>query len=147
MNIVESISPEALGELFFNRVFAASEEQKLAAIEDAMSAAAKRFCLNENDDYFIRLCLDEALTNAVRHGCGADPSLSVDFRLYADGRKASFYVKDQGKGFDPRGIMALYEDQAQNESASGRGLVIMDGVLDELCFFDSGRGVLMVKSL
>lgn len=94
--------------------------------------------------FAIRLALDEAMVNAVKHGNGEDPSKSVhiDFTLEPD--RAIFVIRDEGPGFDPD---ALPDPTAlENLSRpSGRGVMLMRAYMTEVGFADNGRQVTLTK--
>jgi serine/threonine-protein kinase RsbW len=94
--------------------------------------------------FSIKLSLEEALTNAMRHGNKLDPTLSVDVTLTADHEKIVIKVKDEGAGFDARHI----HDPTSGENAQkpgGRGVFLMKRLMDRVEYFDGGRGIEMVK--
>jgi serine/threonine-protein kinase RsbW len=94
--------------------------------------------------FSIKLSLEEALTNAMRHGNKLDPALSVDVALTADDEKIVIKVKDEGAGFDARHL----HDPTSGENTQkpgGRGVFLMKRLMDRVEYFDGGRGIEMVK--
>jgi stage II sporulation protein AB (anti-sigma F factor) len=63
----------------------------------------------------IKLCVDEAVTNAIAHGY-EDDSAVVEVSVESDGRELTVVVRDQGKGVD----------QFRQEGELGFGLKIID---------------------
>ncbi len=91
-----------------------------------------------NDDilFDIRLAVEEALTNAVRHGNREDPSKKIQFQFTLDSERnqVTIIVEDQGKGFDP-----------SKTSSKGYGLVLMRQFMDEVRYNRQGNQVKMTK--
>ena len=94
--------------------------------------------------FAIRLALDEALVNAVKHGNqeADDKSVHIDFSI--DANRATFVIRDEGPGFDPD---ALPDPTAlENLSRpSGRGVMLMRAYMTEVGFNPSGNEVTLVK--
>jgi serine/threonine-protein kinase RsbW len=93
----------------------------------------------------IEMALHEALTNAVVHGSHEDPNKRVHVicRCSIDG-EVSITVRDQGQGFDSRGIT----DPTTPEnllSPHGRGIYLMHTLMDEVSFDEGGVVVRMRK--
>jgi anti-sigma regulatory factor (Ser/Thr protein kinase) len=94
----------------------------------------------------IELALQEALANAVRHGCKGDASKSVQCVLTCDAKQGLVVVvRDPGSGFDP----AAVPDPLAGENvfkSSGRGVFLINQLMDEVAFRDGGREVQMRKA-
>ncbi len=109
--------------------------------------AGKVLALTDSDEeaFNVKLALEEALTNAMRHGNKLDPALKVDIVIQADKKKIMLDVHDEGNGFDferlPDPTSGAYV-----ERPSGRGIFLMRKLMDSLEFYDGGRGIKMVKS-
>lgn len=94
----------------------------------------------------LPLVIDEAVTNAMRHGNGWDPSKTVFVRAELDAERVEILIVDQGDGFvrddvhDP-----LHADRRGH--AGGRGLFLMESMMDEVRYEDGGRRVVLTKSL
>ncbi len=102
--------------------------------------------LKEEELHNIRLCLEEALTNAVRHGNKFNSDLSVKVKMFIDDARLAIEVIDQGKGFD-------FEDlpdpthPVNLKNPSCRGVFLIKNLMDKVVFFDHGRGIRMEKAL
>ncbi|MFH1621829.1 MAG: ATP-binding protein [Candidatus Omnitrophota bacterium] len=104
-----------------------------------------KFLLIEKDEIFdIRLCLEEALINAIKHGNKMDPGLFVKVNVDVKGGSLIIEVKDQGEGFDFEKL--LNPTQEENiKRTSGRGIFLIKRLMDKVEFFDGGRGIKMLK--
>ncbi|MFA5165465.1 MAG: ATP-binding protein [Candidatus Omnitrophota bacterium] len=92
----------------------------------------------------IRLCLEEAVINAIKYGNKLEKAVPVTIGLrYSDG-KLEIKVKDYGKGFeyceipDPRSDKNILKH-------GGRGLFLIRNLMDEVEFNDSGNEIKMIK--
>jgi anti-sigma regulatory factor (Ser/Thr protein kinase) len=88
------------------------------------------------------LLVREALTNAVLHGCGADPRKQVRCWLRLRGKRLLITVADEGVGFDWRAARAK---SARASDCSGRGLEILYRYADQVRFNERGNLVTMIK--
>jgi serine/threonine-protein kinase RsbW len=92
------------------------------------------------------MALHEALANAVIHGNGENPCkrVFVRCRCYMDG-EVSITVRDEGKGFDTATVL----DPTAPENrllTHGRGIFLMETLMDEVSFEDGGSAVRMRKA-
>jgi serine/threonine-protein kinase RsbW len=94
--------------------------------------------------FAIRLALEEALCNAIKHGSGMDPRKAVEVEWDIDPRRAVITITDQGKGFDPSGLPDPTADE-NLEKPTGRGVMLMRAYMDEVHFNPRGNQVRMVK--
>lgn len=94
----------------------------------------------------IELSLAEALANAVIHGAKEDPNKIVECLVACDQERGGILiiVRDPGVGFDPGSIPTctmgenLYSDH-------GRGIFLINQLMDEVKFCKGGTEIHMVK--
>jgi len=93
----------------------------------------------------IGLAVQEALVNAVVHGCNNDASMEVRCRLQSDPQgRIVITVTDPGPGFKPEQIADptagehLYRDH-------GRGVYLIRQLMDEVSFERRGNEIKMWK--
>ena len=96
--------------------------------------------------FAIRLALEEAVTNAHRHGHGGDPHrpISVEFSRNVD--DLILEVADTGDGFDPGSIPDPRSPEGL-ERSSGRGLLLIRAFMHHVEHLDSGRRIRMRRCL
>lgn len=104
------------------------------------------FTGRKTEIFNLKLALEEALTNAIRHGNALDRALYVDVHVKADKDKVVFDVHDQGKGFDHLHVPDPTK-RKNLHNPSGRGVFLMRKVMDKVEYYDGGRGVRMTKLL
>ncbi len=113
-------------------------------VEPLIVAELKRHGYSEESIFAVRLSLEEALANAIKHGnCGRrDKSVTVDYRI--DDEKAVIRVKDEGCGFDRSEVPdpTLPENR---EKDHGRGIMLMEAYMTRVHWDRSGNTVEMEK--
>lgn len=92
----------------------------------------------------IRLSLEEALINAVKHGNKMQKDKEVSFKIKVLPKSVEIEIKDQGKGFEHRNI-PLPTDEKNLEKTSGRGIFLIKKLMDKVEFLDGGSRIKMVK--
>lgn len=93
----------------------------------------------------VELALQEALSNAIRHGCKNDPNKKVQCSVSIDGAGAIvIVVRDLGQGFDPRAVPSPLEEDNLLKPG-GRGVFLINQLMDTVVFSDEGRQVVMRK--
>ncbi|PYS46132.1 MAG: hypothetical protein DMF68_20175 [Acidobacteria bacterium] len=96
----------------------------------------------ERSNLFV--ALDEAFVNAVKHGNRNDPTKLVRITAELSTNEARFTVEDEGEGFnvqdipDPRDPSNLFK-------ASGRGVLLIYNIMDEVKYNERGNRLTMVK--
>ncbi|MGE5279474.1 MAG: ATP-binding protein [Deltaproteobacteria bacterium] len=102
--------------------------------------------LSGEEIFNLKLSLEEALTNAMRHGNRLDPDRFVDVSVAVEGDRLVMKVKDEGDGFD----FSRVPDPTHHENKEkphGRGVFLIKQLMSEVTFFDNGSGIRMVKFL
>ena len=92
--------------------------------------------------FAIRLALEEALTNAFRHGNRDDSAKTVTVEYQVSDRDVRIDVEDQGHGFDPSAVPDPTADE-NLEIPSGRGIVLMKSFMASVEFVPPGNRVSM----
>ncbi len=120
-------------------------ERVNAFIKEALDQFG-RLSLSGDDVFHLKLALEEAITNAMRHGNRLDPDLFVDVSVELEGERLVMSVKDEGGGFDFSKIPDPTQ-QDNKEKPSGRGVFLIKQLMNEVEFFDGGSGIKMIKFL
>jgi serine/threonine-protein kinase RsbW len=113
-------------------------------VRSVMNVVRETNCVPGREDQ-IELALAEALANAVIHGAGADPSKIVECDVVCDEEHGMLIVvRDPGAGFDPGKIT----DPCVGEniySHHGRGIFLINQLMDEVRFHKNGTEIHMIK--
>lgn len=96
----------------------------------------------ERSNLFI--ALDEAFVNAVRHGNKNDPTKLLRVTAELSPKEACFTVEDEGEGFDVHEIPDPC-DPANLFKTSGRGVLLIYNIMDEVEYNTQGNRVRMIK--
>jgi serine/threonine-protein kinase RsbW len=101
---------------------------------------------SKEDLFGVHMALEEAISNAVRHGNKHDPTKRV--HIDCELAEKRFYVKicDEGEGYDPCRVPDCCADE-NLEVPGGRGLALMRAYMTRVELTDKGRCVIMEKVL
>jgi len=143
--VISDGPPDVAGEPVYRVEFASRPDRKDDPIEAVITGMISRRWIDDESESWLRLCLEEAVLNAMYHGNEGDPDLPVAVAVYDDGGSWVVTVHDQGDGFSEADIPDV-EDEAALLREHGRGLLLMRDWLDRLQYFDGGRTVLMQKT-
>ena len=101
----------------------------------------------EEDVQAVELALQEALANAIRHGCGRDASKHVQCSVnWDEPGEVIIVVRDPGPGFDPRAV-ADPLDPANALKPNGRGIFLINELMDRVQFADGTAGYLSAAAV
>ncbi len=78
-----------------------SDQRETEIPKKAILRELERFRFGPDAKFAIKLALEEALTNAVKHGNACDPTKKITIRYAVTPEKAVFIVRDEGPGFIP----------------------------------------------
>jgi len=93
----------------------------------------------------VELALQEALANAIRHGCKGDRSRKVQCIVNCHSEdEVLIVVRDPGTGFDATTVPNPLAGENMLKS-SGRGIFLINQLMDEVAFKDGGRELQMRK--
>lgn len=99
---------------------------------------------SEHDVYSVRLALDEAIVNAIKHGNRHDENKQVRIACRLSGRGLWVEIADEGCGFNPDNVPDCTCDE-NLEVPSGRGLMLMRCFMSRVEFNEQGNCVQMEK--
>lgn len=137
--------PPPLGRCVREETFAAQPENKAPVLDSLIdSLKSENAIRTDSEEMRARLCLDEALVNALMHGSKYDASKNVTAAAYVDPTQWTIRIDDDGEGFrdedlpDPEAPENLLEE-------SGRGVHLMRSILSEVSYWRGGRTLVMVQ--
>ena len=122
----------------------ASKLEAAREVEKALLGEAARHGYDEAAKFAIKLALEEALNNAIKHGNGYDPAKTIEVLFNVNSRQTEITITDQGDGFDPAAVPDPRADE-NLEKPCGRGILLMRAYMDEVQYSEKGSQVYMVK--
>ena len=138
-----NFDPEKLN-LRVKVTLAATRDAVDPVVEQVMEAVRQMKCVDGKEDA-IELALQEALANAVVHGAKEDPSKVVECLVACDEQRGILIiVRDPGEGFDPGAIPSCTVGE-NLYSNHGRGIFLINQLMDEVKFHKNGTEIHMVK--
>ena len=94
----------------------------------------------------IRLCLEEALINAIKYGNKLQPDLSIEITYSIENSILKITVLDQGQGFDHENLPNPTLEENLQE-LKGRGVYLIRRLMDEVIYNKAGNQITMMKNL
>ena len=127
------------------RVTLAADRQSVDPVVDQVMESVRQMkCVDGKEDA-IQLSLQEALANAVVHGAKEDPSKVVECLVACDEERGILIiVRDPGEGFDFNAIPSCTVGE-NLYSNHGRGIFLINQLMDEVQFHKNGTEIRMVK--
>ena len=99
---------------------------------------------SQEDSFAAHLALQEAFTNAIKHGNKMDPRKQVKIEYSVDSDRIEVCLTDEGDGFDPDSVPDPRHGQNVYKT-EGRGLLLMHSYMDVVEFDERGNSVRMVR--
>ena len=129
-------------ECFRGRFTLHSDRSAIESVEKALLGEIEQRRFDRSSVFAIRLALEEALTNAFKHGNKNDPAKTVLLTCEVRHDTVVIDVTDQGAGFDPDAVPDPTESE-NLEIPSGRGLTLMRAYMTEVQIHPPGNRVQM----
>ncbi len=123
-----------------------SELSSARQVEQRLIGELRRYDYPDDCLFAVRLAVEEALANAIKHGNRLDPEKTVTVRFSIEPEKVQLIVTDQGMGFDPAAVPDPTTDE-HLEDPSGRGITLMHAYMDEVVYNSRGNEVRMLKRI
>ena len=118
----------------------------ISGVMDGVMQIIRQMKCAEGNEHQVELALNEALANAIVHGCNNDPSKKVECCVACtESSDVVIVVRDPGEGFiasavpNPLAPENLY-------STHGRGIYLINQLMDEVTFERNGAEIRMRKA-
>ena len=121
-----------------------SETKLLNRVENRIVAQLKALNYGERILFGVRLAVEEAVINAIKHGNKMDKTKNVTVTYSIDDKECVISVTDEGEGFNPAAVPDPTADE-NLELPHGRGLMLIRAYMDEVKFNEKGNCVTMRK--
>jgi anti-sigma regulatory factor (Ser/Thr protein kinase) len=108
-----------------------SRLSEIAQLPVWVESLASRHEIPENAEFAINLCLEEAVSNIIRHGYGAGANGSVIVRFHGTEQDLFvFVIEDEAQHFNP--LAAPAPDRSGTIRVGGRGIPFLRHFTDKL---------------
>ena len=105
----------------------------------------ERSGFDDHSTFAIKLAVEEALINAIKHGNKLDPGKKVHIEAKVTPRRFEIVIEDEGQGFERTDV----PDPTSEENlckCSGRGILLIEAFMNRVQWTRGGRRVKMVKN-
>lgn len=120
-----------------------SDFRNMREVQGQLMSAVEAHRFDNDAVFAIKLALEEALINAIKHGNKLDASKQVTVDAVITDDRAEFVIQDQGEGFRRKDVPDPTDD-SNREKSSGRGLLLIEAYMTDVTYSDRGRRLKMV---
>jgi len=113
-----------------------------SCILDLVTSSMERRGYDHKDVFGVRLALEEALVNAVKHGNRNDPTKCVWASWHVSPNRVMIEIEDEGNGFDPSAVPDPCASE-NLERSCGRGVFLMRHYMSSVRYNRRGNRVTM----
>jgi serine/threonine-protein kinase RsbW len=113
-------------------------------VQKQILALVDGFGYDSQSAFAIKLALEEALINAIKHGNKLDRSKLVRIEARVQQDETEIIIEDQGPGFD-RSCVPDPTAEENIDKCSGRGILLMEAYMNHVEWSNYGRRVRMIK--
>jgi serine/threonine-protein kinase RsbW len=113
-------------------------------VQRRIMSDVERLGYDANSLFAIKLALEEAIINAIKHGNKLDPKKHVRVQAKVTPRQTEIVVEDEGPGFKRTSVPDPTADENLCK-CSGRGILLMEAYMNRVQWTNGGRRVKLVK--
>ena len=121
-----------------------SDTAEARRVQEQIDQLLKVHQFGEREVFGIRLAVEEALVNAIKHGNQMDPSRKVRVAFHVSQEKFEVMIADEGAGFDFSKVPDP-TDPTNIEKLSGRGLFLIRTFMDNVSHNRVGNEITLIK--
>ena len=114
------------------------------AVQERIASRLESLEFSMRDVFGVRLALEEALVNAIKHGNGLDPAKSVRVNCLIEDNFLRVEIEDQGSGFHMEDVPDPTADE-NLERPCGRGIMLMRSFMTKVEYNATGNCVVLEK--
>jgi len=121
-----------------------SDPGEARRVQDHIEQLLQESPCQDHDLFSIKLALEEALVNAIKHGNQYDRNKKVEISYEVRPDRFVISITDEGEGFDPADVPdpTAFENL---ERPCGRGLMLIKHYMTEVEYNRRGNSVTMAK--
>jgi serine/threonine-protein kinase RsbW len=118
-----------------------SRTERLIAVRDFVSDAAREFGFADEDVNKIALAVDEACTNVIKHAYRFEPDKDITVTVRPNNAAFEISIMDSGTGFDPTRLHTPdMQDYFSHFRKGGLGVYLMKRLMDKVEYeMDPGK--------
>jgi len=133
-----------VGPCFSKDVVITSDTAEARRVQEEIESELRASQYSEHEIFSIRLALEEAMVNAIKHGNNFDRNKKVHISYNVNSERFEICIADEGHGFDPQDVPD--PTAVENlERPCGRGLMLMRYYMNSVCYNANGSSVSMTK--
>jgi serine/threonine-protein kinase RsbW len=121
-----------------------SDQAEVRRVQDEIEGALVTARYGDRDIFAIKLALEEALVNAIKHGNQMDPDKRVFVNYSVTGDRFDVKITDEGPGFNPADVPDPTAPE-NIERPCGRGLLLIRNFMTSVEYQGRGNVVAMSK--
>ena len=130
----------------FTQMTIPSDYNGAREVQRLIREEVERAGYDPDSQFAIKLALEEALINAIKHGNKLDVRKKVFATFELDGLELEITISDEGEGFDPEKVSDPLNPQNLMKT-SGRGIFYMKTFMDQVHYsFHPGGGTSLVMT-
>lgn len=114
------------------------------AIQERILKVLEDVEYSPRDVFSVRLALEEALVNAIKHGNGMAPDKQVRVECKVTPEEVWVRITDEGAGFNPDEVADPTDDD-NLEIPGGRGIMLMRAFMSLIQYNEIGNQITLVK--
>lgn len=123
-----------------------SENKHIKKVSGRILASLAPHGVSEEKTFDIKLCVEEAVRNAMVHGNRSQPQKAVRTAFWIEDDRITIEVEDEGTGFDHT-TLPDPTDADYIMRNSGRGVYLIKKLMDSVTYNSPGNKITMVKRI
>jgi serine/threonine-protein kinase RsbW len=117
---------------------------EVRSLTEQLAADLAHAGFRDKEVFGLRLAVEEAVVNGIKHGNGGDPGKQVRVQYRVTPEQALLMIEDEGPGFHPGELPDPCGEEFLDRPC-GRGVFLMRFYTTWVRFNERGNGVLMCK--
>lgn len=128
----------------FDLIVIPSDLKEARRVQRRIERQLKSTAFDEREIFGIRLAMEEALVNAIKHGNRLDPRKKVEIEYAIQDERFEIRISDEGAGYCPEEIPDCKADENLTRPG-GRGLFLMRHYMTDVVVAPPGNQLIMTK--
>ena len=121
-----------------------SDTSEAQEVQERIIALLEQHDYAMRDVFSMRLAIEEAIVNAIKHGNKRDVQKKVHVFWTVNAERVTVAVEDEGSGFKLEDVPDCTAEE-NLDKPSGRGIMLMRNFLSSIEYNDKGNRVTLVK--